>query len=147
LIHDKPLLAALLGCLSSIPYELFTRVLLSFGIGKYSVYQLASLIVTLYRPNYFLGIIVCMSISCVIATIFYFQLEKLGWNYLIIKSSTIGVVSWIITEAIFTWLIEGPRLIPHRPISDYYIELFGALVFGIWLGILFKKYLLNNTSN
>jgi hypothetical protein len=88
-----------------------------------------------------------MSISCVIATIFYFQLEKLGWNYLIIKSSTIGVVSWIITEAIFTWLIEGPRLIPHRPISDYYIELFGALVFGIWLGILFKKYLLNNTSN
>ena len=32
------------------------------------------------------------------------------------------------------------KLIPLRPLSDYYIHMFDSLLFGITLGLLFKKY-------
>jgi hypothetical protein len=140
---DKPLIAAVLGVLATIPYEIFTRVLLSFKIGKYSVYQLSSLIITLNRPDIFLGIVICTIVGGSIAIVFYYLLKKIGSDYLVIKSSATSLLGWIIVEAIYTLLIEGPKLIQPRPINDYYMQLFGSLIFGITLGILFKKYLFN----
>lgn len=140
--YDKPLVAILLGTVSSIPYEIFTRILVVFGIGKYSMYQLISLMVTLDRPNFFLGAVSAFIVSGSIATIFYYSLKKLDWDYLIIKSVVISLMSWLILESIFMWLIEGRELIPHRPINDYYSEMFGATLYGITQGLLFQKYLL-----
>ena len=49
--YDKPLVAALIGALSTIPAEILTRAFVSFGIGQYSVYQLDSLLITQNRPT------------------------------------------------------------------------------------------------
>lgn len=122
----------LIGILSTIPYEIFTRVLVALGVGKYSVYQLSSLVVTLNRPTAILGALTTLIVSCVIAMIFYHILKKLGSEYVVIKGAVTGLFSWLVTEVIYTWLIEGPGH-AFRPVSDYYLEAAGSTVFGIVL--------------
>ena len=144
--YDKPSLALLIGALSTIPYEIFTRVLVALGFAKYSVYQLNSFMITLNRPNALIGAVSTMILSSGISLVFYYTLKILGRDYLILKSITVSLFSWLILEVLFMWLIEGRGLIPYRPIYDYYSEMFGAIVFGITLGLLFRKYLLRLDS-
>ncbi|HWP96906.1 MAG TPA: hypothetical protein VN426_08635 [Syntrophomonadaceae bacterium] len=141
---DKPLLAAIMGSLSTIPSEFISRIFISQGIGKYSVYQLDSLIVTMNRPNIFMGLILNLIIGGFIATVFYYLLEKIGQDYLVLKCAGISIVAWGVAETIFTATIEG-KYIDIRPISDYYVHIIGAFVFGITLGLLFKQFLFTNT--
>jgi hypothetical protein len=116
-------------------------LLISLGIGKYSVYQLTSLIITLYRPTAILGIVVSFVLGGLFSIIFYYLRNKFGSDYLIIKSMIFSLVIWITMETMFVWLIEGPKLIHPRPIADYYIHMSGSLFFGITQGLLYKKYL------
>jgi hypothetical protein len=141
---DKPLVAILIGILSTIPYEIFTRIILFFGIGKYSEYQLSSLVVTLDRPSAVMGFFVSSFLGGFSALIFYYALNKLGSDYLLIKGLFTGLIVFLVLETIFTWLIEGPKLIPLRPMSDYFIHMLGSSIFGSTMGILFKRYLLKN---
>jgi len=142
--YDKPTLAMLMGALSTIPYEIITRVLVTFGFAKYSVYQLTSFMITLDRPNVLLGAVYSIILGGVLSLVFYYALKILDLDYLIIKSISISLFNWLILEVIFMWLIEGRNLIPHRPINDYYSEMFGSIVFGITLGLLFHNYLFKN---
>jgi hypothetical protein len=140
--YNKPLLAALIGALSTVPGEILTQVLVFLGIGKYSLYQLDSLLITFNRPSIIMGLIVNVIAGGFIAIIFYYAISKLGQDYLVFKSTGVGLLFWLVFELIFTATIEG-RFIEIRPISDYYIHIFGTIVFGITLGLLFNKYLFN----
>jgi hypothetical protein len=119
---------------------------MEYSIGKYSVYQLTSLIITLNRPTTILGMIVCFTIGGLFSLIFYYSFKKLGLDYLVIKSMIFSLIIWISMETLYVWLIEGPRLIEPRPIADYYIHMLGSLCFGIVQGLLYKKYLSVMTS-
>lgn len=143
---DKPLTAFIMGALATIPQEIYTWILLNLGVGKYSVYQLNSLVITINRPNEVLGIISTLLTGGIISVILYYLLSKIGTDYIILKGLTTGLLSWIFTEAIFTWLLEGPKLIQYRPISDYFLQLSGSVVFGIVLGFLYKKYIVVNSQ-
>lgn len=143
---DQSLLAILIGAISTISDEILTRILVFSGIGKYSVYQLASLIVTLNRPDYVLGIILSSEVGGIIALVFYYYLRKLGSKNLLIKSLLMSLLGWTFLELLFTGLIEGPKLIQFRPISDYYIQMFGALLYGLIMGLLFKRYLFKKST-
>lgn len=136
---DKTLATVLTGILSTIPYELFTRIVMLFGIGKYSEYQLSSMVITLNRPTAIMGFFVSSILGSISALLFYYALQKLKSDYLIVKGILVGFISFIFLETVFTAIIEGPGLIPLRPISDYYLHLFGSAVFGLTLGLLFKK--------
>lgn len=144
--YDKPVVAAIIGAISAIPYELFTRLLLSFGIGRYSVYQLSSLMITLSRPTTIMGFVVVSVLSSTISVMLYYALSKIGSDYLLAKSILASLLVWIALETIFVWLIEGPRLVPIRPVSDYYLHMFGATIFGLTMGLLMKKYIFETTS-
>lgn len=139
---DKPLISVLLGFAATIPYEIFTRIMLLLGIGKYSVYQLSSLIVTLDRPTAVLGVATSSSVGIAIALIFYFSLKTIGIDYIIIKGLLAGLFGWIVCEVLYTFLLEGPPIITPRPISDYYVQLLGSCVYGLTLGLLFRKFIL-----
>jgi hypothetical protein len=145
--YDKPLFAAFLGILSTIPYELLTRMFISLGFGKYSVYQLSSLMVTLNRPAPILGFFISVILSCSFATLLYYALKKLGTDYLFLKGTAAGSLFWLFLETFFTWLIEGPRQIPTRPISDYYIHILGASLFGFTTSLLFNIFLFKKYSH
>jgi len=138
--YDKPLVAGVIGALSTIPAEIFTRVLVAIGIGKYSVYQLDSLIVTFYRPTEIIGLIVNFIFGGFIAILFYYAVQKLGQDYLVLKGLVTGLLSWSVTEILITMTVEG-KYFDIRPINDYYVHILGAIVFGITLGLLFNKYL------
>lgn len=140
--YDKPLLAAIIGAASTIPYEIITRILVYSKIAKYSVFELNSLMITLSRPNAILGAFTTMIFSSGIALIFYYSLKILGWDYLEVKAAASSLLIWLFSEVLFMWLIEGRGFVPYRPINDYYSELLGAVAFGITVGLLFKKYLL-----
>jgi ABC-type uncharacterized transport system permease subunit len=140
--YDKPLIATIIGAASTITGEILTRVLLSLGIGKYSLYELISFIVTINRPSEIVGLIMSCIIGGVISVVFYYALEKLGQDYLILKGTFISLVFFALAEVIFTATIEG-KYINIRPMEDYYIHIFAALGFGLTLGFLFEKYLFN----
>jgi hypothetical protein len=140
-LYDKPLVAGALGAISTIPYEIFTRLLLAAGVGKYGVFELTSLIITLNRPTFLLGAVMTFIVGGYCALIFYYSLKKLGPDHLTIKSICFSLLVWIIMEIFFVWLIEGPKLISPRPIDDYYLHMFGSSLFGLTQGILFKRYL------
>jgi len=143
--YDKPLVAGVIGALSTIPSEIFSRVLLFLGIGKYSVYQLDSLLVTFTRPTATIGLIVNFILGGLIGILFYYAIKKLGQDYLVFKGIVGGLLFWAVTELIFTSTVEG-RFFDLRPLSDYYVHISAAVVFGIMLGLLFKKYLFRNLS-
>lgn len=145
--HDKLMIAAAIGGLATIPYEIISRVLVFLKFGKYSVYQLTSLIITMNRPTVILGMVLAFVVGGFTAVLFYYGLKKLGSDYIIIKSMSVSLLVWVIMEAVFVWLIEGPGLIPGRPINDYYTHMIGSLVFGVTLGILFMRYLFVKTAS
>ncbi|HEY8345051.1 MAG TPA: hypothetical protein VIL66_07665 [Bacillota bacterium] len=139
---EQPMAVAIIGALSTIPYEMLSSVLKLLGYAKYSVYELSSLMITLNRPNKILGAFLSMIIGASIAVILYYAIiGRFGWNNIIFKSIFINLQSWLVLEGLFMWLIEGRNFIPLRPISDYYSHLFSVTIFGIILGLLFQKYL------
>ena len=139
--YDKPLIAAAIGAFSTIPYEIFTRILKFLGIGKYSLYELDSLIVTITnRPNLIIGIVISLLIGTFFAVLFYYAFQKLGTDYMLIKSIIIGLTAWAILEFALTSTIEG-KTFPVRPINDYYVHMLGSIIFGVTFGLLFDKFL------
>lgn len=139
---NKPLVALLIGVLATIPQEIYTWFLRYFlGIGDYSVYELNSLIITLNRPNAILGLVSTGIVGGIVSILLYYSLNRIGPDYIILKSIVAGVISWVISETIFTWLLEGPRLMHARSISDYFLQLTGAFVYGVILGLLYKRYI------
>lgn len=138
--YDKPLIAGVLGAISTIAGQVITRGLVSTGIGKYSVYQLISLIVTINRPHEFIGLINNFIIGGFFGVVFYYSLILLGRDYLFLKAICASLFFWILSEIIFTSAIEG-RYIDVRPFSDYYVHLIGATSYGATMGWLFKRYL------
>jgi hypothetical protein len=141
---DQPMKAAFLGALSTIPYEMLTRILISLGFAKYSVYELSSLMITINRPTKVLGSFLSMILGASIAVILYYILEsRVGWDQLILKSIFISLQSWVLLEGLFMWLIEGRKFIPLRPLSDYYSHFISVSVFGFTLGLLFRRCIKN----
>lgn len=138
--YDKPLIAVLFGCLCTIPAEIVSRILLAFGIGKYSIFELDSLFITINRPNTILGFIVSSTVGGLVSLAFYYSLKKIGHDYLVIKCLLANIVTWVVLEAISMVIIED-KVINIRPISDYYLQMFSTIVYGIILGILFKIFL------
>jgi len=141
--YDKPLLAAFFGALSTIPGEVLTQGLTFLGIGQYSIYQLASLFMTLNRPSEITGSIIELFLGGFTGITFYYLLEKIGYDYLTLKSLFFGILSWLFAEVLFKTLIEG-HLIDIRSVNDYYVHLIGAIAFGVTQGLLFKRYLFSN---
>jgi hypothetical protein len=138
--QDKVVIVALLGALSTISGEIASRILVYFHIGKYSIYELASLIITLNRPEVIMGFIIDFLVGSFFAVLLYFIFKKVGLCHLVIKTTMCSLLAWLICELIFTSIIEG-KYIDIRPINDYYSHIFSTMIFGITLGLLFKKYI------
>ena len=143
--YDKPLIACSIGAVSTIIGEIITQGFVLSGIGKYSIYQLISFFITINRPTEIIGMIINFIVGGLLGVVFYYALGILGADYLVIKSFAASLIFWFFSETIFTALIEG-RYIEIRPITDYYIHLVGASGYGITVGLMFKKFLFQDTK-
>jgi hypothetical protein len=143
--YDKPLIAGLLGALSTVISEVASQLAIYLGLGKYSIYELDSLLITFNRPSIFIGFIVNIIAGGAIAILFYYAISKLGQDYLVCKGLAVGLLSWGIFEIILTATVEG-HFFDIRPMSDYYLHLVATAIFGISLGLLFEKYLFTTSA-
>lgn len=143
---DKPLMAAIIGALSTLAAELASRIMLYFGIGQYSIYLLDSLVLTLNRPNFLLGLYVNFAIGGLVGIMFYYALKAIGQVNLLVKSAFIGMLSSAIAEMLLSAIVEG-KYIPDRPIGDYYLHIIGATIFGLTMGIAFKYCIFKDTAS
>lgn len=144
--YDKPLTAIMIGAVSTLTGEIITRALVALGIGKYSVFQLFSLIVTLNRPSEVIGLIVDFLVGGLMGVSFYYAIEKIGQDYMVAKATIVSIAFWVLAELIFSISIEG-HTIDVRPMADYYVHLSGAIGYGIILGLLFKRYLFSSAKS
>ncbi|MEH7106991.1 hypothetical protein [Bacillus sp. JJ1764] len=139
MIQDKVLKIGLLGVMSTIPGEITSRIFVYLGIGKYGIFELASLVITFNRPELIIGIIVDFLVGSVFSILLYLLYEKLGSNYLVIKTAFCSLLAWLFCELLFTATVEG-KYIPIRPINDYYSHIVSAAIFGLTLGLLLNKF-------
>ena len=137
---DRFIKAGVIGALSTVIAEIASRILLAAGIGKYSVYQLNSLIVTINRPSEIIGLIINFLIASILSVLIFLMLKKWGDRYTIIICIMISLFTWLLWEFIFTLSIEG-KAIEIRPINDYYNHIIDTLVFGASMGILLKCFI------
>ncbi len=138
---DKPLVAILIGVICTIPYQLFTMVTNYLGLSKYTLYQLDSFVITGNRPVPVLGFVTSSIVAGFIALVLYYAINKVGSDYLILKSVFWSLFAWALLELVLTVTLEG-KTFPYRPVSGYVAEFLGATVFGVVLGLAFKKYLI-----
>lgn len=144
--NDKYLFLEFLAIISTIPAQIFSMILKYFGFAKYSMFDLASLVITFNRPSIVMGLFVDALISGLIAITFYYIFEKLGSDYLVIKVILGSFFAWFVFELLLTSTIEG-KYIAIRPMSDYYSHILGTMVFGIVLGVLMKKFFFNKSNS
>lgn len=53
--NHKYLFLQFLGIISTIPAQIFSMILKFFGLAKYSMYELSSLVITINRPSIIMG--------------------------------------------------------------------------------------------
>lgn len=143
---DKVIIISLLGVLSTIPSEIASRIFVYFGFGKYGIYELASLTVTLNRPVFTLGLIIDFLVGSAFAVLLYFLFKKFGSCNLVFKTAVCSLMAWFVCEFVFTAIIEG-KYVSIRPIKDYYSHIFSTIIFGITLGLLLKKFIFKNVNS
>ena len=139
---DKYLIAGIIGAISTIPSEIVSQILVSFGYATLSNFNISSLIITGSRPSLIMGLIVGSSVGGLIGVLLYQIFIKLGSEHLIIKCIATSILMWIALEFVFIIFFEG-KLIPVRPMSGYYSHLSSAIINGITEGILFNIFLFN----
>lgn len=137
---DKNLIAAVIGVISTIPSEIVSLILVRLGYAKYSIYHLASMLVTQKTPSFIMGIFVCPIIAGFISIILYQAFRKLGAQHLIIKCIGVSLLMFIALEFVFSVFYDG-KLIPSGRISADYSHLFSAIIYGITEGLLFGRFL------
>lgn len=140
MLSQKLLKSAVLGALSTITGWIITTILVALQIGQHPTYELNSLMVTINRPSFMVGLIVNFIAGGFVALLLCLLFEKLGPVYMITWSVCGGLAIWLIFEIFFTAVIEG-KSIPIRPLSDYFVHLAGTICFGISLGMFFKYIL------
>jgi hypothetical protein len=137
---DKLLKAGAIGALCTILSEIVSQILIVLGFGKYSIFNISSMLVTINRPSIVMGLLVSVTVGVFSAIILYYLLILTGSDNVVIKSVMGSVLLWLALEMFFTMFIEG-RFFSIRPISSYYVHLVAAIIFGISEGILFNRIL------
>lgn len=98
---DKMLVAGLCGVIAVILHEIFGRILIFFGIGKYSVFQLSSFVITIDRPSGTIGLVTASLVAITIALLYYVALKIFGFNYVMIKGIFAGLFGWVFKDQVF----------------------------------------------
>lgn len=144
-MKDRVLVAGLIGGLSVLSGEIVTAVLVWAGLGEYRVFELNSLVVTINRPSFWMGLLVNFIIGVQVGVAFYLVFKWLGAEHVVIKCTVGSMILWFAFELVFTTGIEG-KDIPLRAVSDYYVHAIGTAAYGATVGALMKACLFRHSA-
>jgi hypothetical protein len=137
---ERILVSGAIGSIATLAAEFVSWIFLYFNIGKYSVFQLNSLIITGNRPSIPIGLIVNFVIGSILGALVYLMLRTWGHRFTIINSIACTLIMWFIWETVFTITIEG-KLVPYRPMGSYYKHMICSLVHGSSMGLMLKQFI------
>lgn len=134
---DKLLLAGVIGIASTVIGEIGSWILLSLGLGKYSVYQENSLIVTFNKPSVVIGFILNILIGSIIGASVYLVTKKWGNKHIILVSLIFTLTAWMFLEIITNAIVDR-NIIASRLISGYYNSLINAVAHAVVKALMIK---------
>jgi hypothetical protein len=137
---DKLLIAGAIGIASTVLGEIGSWILLSLGLGKYSVYQLNSLIVTFNKPSILIGFILNILVGGIIGASVYLTVKKWGHKHIIMVSLLYTLISWLCLEVTFNAVVDK-NVITSLLMAGYYNSLINAIVHAIFKGFMIKHFL------
>lgn len=137
---DRILIAGAIGIASTVVGEIGSWILLSLGLGKYSVYQENSLIVTFNKPSILIGFILNLLIGSIIGATVYLITKKWGHRHIIMVSLILTLIAWLFLEIIFNAIVDK-NIITSRLMSGYYNSLINAIIHAVFKGLLLKRFI------
>lgn len=137
---DKLLIAGAIGIASTVVGEIGSWILLSLGIGEYSVYQLNSLIVTFNKPSILIGFILNLLIGGIIGASVYLTVKKWGHKHIIMVSLLFTLISWLCLEITFNAVVDK-NLITSLLMANHFNTLINAIIHAIFKGFMIKHFI------
>ena len=139
---DKLLIAGAIGITSTVVGEIGSWILLSLGLGKYSVYQLNSFIVTYNKPSILIGFILNLLIGAIIGASVYLTVKKWGHKHITMVSLIYTLIAWLCLEITFNAVVDK-NVITSTLIGGYYNNLINAIVHAVFKGFMIKHFIFN----
>lgn len=139
-MEDKDLLAGLFGIAGIVTSEIITQIATELHLARYSDAELASLMITYSKPNFYLGMVVSLTVGSILAFICYRAFKVFNNKHLIIKCISVGVLMWIFLETLVTFSLEGTHIKVRSEIASA-MHLLGAIGYGATVGIFFRVFL------
>ncbi|KHD37120.1 membrane protein [Clostridium acetobutylicum] len=139
------IIAGLIGIVSTIVGEICSRIFIYFGIGKYSAYQLNSLIVTYNRPSAILGFMLNLLIGGIIGAAVYLTAQKWGDKHVILLSLAYTLVAWMFLEIIFN-VVVNKSTVTTREFSGYYNQYISAVIHAVAKGLMLNFFIFKKSK-
>lgn len=136
------LVAAAIGAVSTVIGEIGSRLLLSLGLGSYSVYQENSLVITFNQPSMLIGFAINLLIGSVIGVSVYLITKRWGYRYIIMVSLILTLVTWTILGIAFNATVDE-NIVTSRQLSDFYNSLTNAIVHAVFKALMIKRFIFN----
>jgi hypothetical protein len=137
---DRILIAGAIGVASTVVGEIGSWILLSLGVGKYSVYQENSLIVTYNTRSMMIGFILNVLIGSIIGATVYLTTKKWGHRHIIMVSLFFTMIAWLGLE-IITNAIVDKNIITSRLMSGYYNSIINAIAHAVFKALMIKRFI------
>lgn len=137
--YDKPLLAALVGAVSVVPYEIIVIIAKYFGLVSLTVFQMNSMLI--YKQgSWLIGAVTTPLIGGIVSFVLYRMLQIIGTDYLPIKGVFAALITWAILETFFELVFRG--ITTEKTVLGHFIHAFGAGTAGFTIGYLLKKFVI-----
>ena len=135
---NKLLIAGAIGIASTVVGEIGSWILISFGFGKYSVFQSNSLIVTFNKPSILIGFILNLLIGGIIGSTVYLTTKKWGHRHIIIVSLLFTMTAWLALEIITNSIVDE-NIVASRQMSGFYNSIINAVAHAVFKAIMIKR--------
>lgn len=142
--YNKPLIAVLIGAVSTIPYEIFMLIIKFVGLTKHSIFEFSSMMF-ISKGSWWLGVLSAPATGGMAGLVLYELIRVIGYDYLPIKGALVWMTMWALIDIIFATL--GKNTIMDQPLSGHFMHALGAGMAGSIMGYLMVKYLVRNSSN
>ncbi len=137
---DKIITAGIIGIVSTIVGEICSWIFIYFGIGKYSTYQINSLIVTYDKPSAMVGFFLNLLFGGIIGAAVYLTANKWGNRHVMLISLAYTLVAWMVIEIVFNGVVYK-SIIEARELSGYYGQYISAVIHAVAKAIMLNHFI------
>ena len=127
------------GIVITIPQEIYTQIMKYFHLTNISACEASSMLY-MKEPSWALGVLALPCVDTLGAIIFFYLLQIIGRDDLILKSVFYSMVVNSLLFQIFGTMVGNPNVIQDT--AGNYVFASSAALAGLFGGIILKKFIL-----